>query len=99
MSQLNGPVHFVGRAMPAGRFGLPANCLLIFASAPAPELTREAVFKWYSGTGMPRARGVAQAAELQTKLNGIMPQPSPGVVKWRHTFGNDWTGDPAIFFW
>jgi hypothetical protein len=20
-------------------------------------------------------------------------------VKWRHTFGNDWTGDPAIFFW
>ena len=32
-------------------------------------------------------------------LNGIMPQPSPGVVKWRHTFGNDWTGDPAIFFW
>ena len=48
---------------------------------------------------MPRARGVAQSAELQKKLNGIMPQPSPGVVKWRHTFGNDWTGDPAIFFW
>jgi hypothetical protein len=48
---------------------------------------------------MLRARGVTQAAELQKKLNGIMPQPSPGVVKWRHTFGNDWTGDPAIFFW
>jgi hypothetical protein len=48
---------------------------------------------------MPRARGVAQAAELQKKLNGIMPQPSPGVVKLRHTFDNDWTGDPAIFFW
>ena len=48
---------------------------------------------------MPQARGVAHAAELQKKLNGIMPQPSPGVVKWRHTFGNDWTGDPAIFFW
>jgi hypothetical protein len=64
-----------------------------------PELTREAVVKWYSETGTPRARGVAQAAELQKKLNGIMPQPSPGVAKWRHTFGNDWTGDPAIFFW
>lgn len=48
---------------------------------------------------MPRARGLAQAAELQQKLNGITPQPSPGVVKWRYTFGNDWTGDPAIFFW
>jgi len=48
---------------------------------------------------MSRARGIAQAAELQKKLNSIMPQPSPGVVKWRHTFGNDWAGDPAIFFW
>ena len=48
---------------------------------------------------MPRARGVAQAAELQKQLNGILPQPSAGVVKWRHTFGNDWAGDPAIFFW
>ena len=54
---------------------------------------------WYSGIAMSRARGIAQAAELQKRLNGIMPQPSPGVVKWRHTFGNDWAGDPAIFFW
>ena len=21
------------------------------------------------------------------------------MVKWRHTLGEDWTGDPAIFFW
>src|ERR1039458_8278022 len=48
---------------------------------------------------MSRARGIAQAAELQKKLNGIMPQPSAGVARWRHTFGNDWAGDPAIFFW
>jgi|SRR5580658_2169642 hypothetical protein len=48
---------------------------------------------------MIQARGVAHAAELQKELNSILPQPSPGVVKWRHTFGNDWTGDPAIFFW
>ena len=55
--------------------------------------------EWYPGIAMSRARGIAQVAELQKKLNGIMPQPSPGVVKWRHTFGNDWAGDPAIFFW
>jgi len=48
---------------------------------------------------MPQARGVAHAAELQKKLNSIMLQPSPGVVKWRHTFGNDGSGDPAVFFW
>lgn len=63
------------------------------------ELAREAIVGWYSETAMSRARGVAQAAELQKELNGVMPQPSLGVVKWRHTFGNDWTGDPAIFFW
>ena len=45
------------------------------------------------------AKGIAHSAELQIKLNGIMPKPSPGVVQWRHTFGNDWSGDPAIFFW
>ena len=43
--------------------------------------------------------GIAQAAELQKKLNGIMPQPAPGVVRWQHTLGTDWSGDPAIYFW
>jgi hypothetical protein len=62
----------------------------------APRLRQ---LKWYSGTVMSRARGIAQATELQRKLNGVMPQPSPGVVKWRHTFDNDWAGDQAIFFW
>jgi len=28
-----------------------------------------------------------------------MPQPSPGVVRWHHTFETDWSGDPAIYFW
>jgi hypothetical protein len=45
------------------------------------------------------AKGIAHAADLQIRLNGIMPTPSPGVMKWRHTFGSDWSGDPAIFFW
>jgi hypothetical protein len=66
----------------------------------ATPSTPSVVVKRYSDFEMPQlARGIAQAAELQKKLNGVMPQPTPGVVKWRHTFGNDWSGDPAIFFW
>lgn len=45
------------------------------------------------------ARGVAHAEELQKELNSIIPQPTPGVVKWRYNFADDWSGDPAIFFW
>ena len=48
---------------------------------------------------MARRSGISQAAELQKNLNGIMPQPAPGVVRWHHTFGTDWSGDPAIYFW
>ena len=48
---------------------------------------------------MKRHFGIRQAAELQKTLNGIMPQPSPGVVRWHHTFETDWSGDPAIYFW
>ena len=80
-------------------FGLPSNFFAHCCLSTIRGTRREAVVRWYSETDMPRARGVAQAAELQKKLNGIVPQPSAGVVKWRHTFGNDWTGDPAIFFW
>ena len=45
------------------------------------------------------ARGIAQAAELVKKFNGLAHVRVPGVVKWRYTFENDWSGDPAIFFW
>ena len=49
---------------------------------------------------MPRlARGISQAAELVKKFNGLAHVRIPGVVKWRYTFDNDWSGDPAIFFW
>ena len=48
---------------------------------------------------MPRARGFGQTVDLQERLNRIGTQPTPGVAKWRYTFGNDWAGDPAIFFW
>jgi hypothetical protein len=43
-------------------------------------------------------RGVAQPGELSKNLNALAPFP-PGVVNLRHTIDNDWSGDPAIFFW
>ena len=43
-------------------------------------------------------RGVAHPTELIKHLNALGPFPS-GVVNLRYTVENDWTGDPAIFFW
>jgi hypothetical protein len=43
-------------------------------------------------------RGVAESAELIQHLNALAPFP-PGVVNLRYTLENDWSGDPAIFFW
>ncbi|MFZ0937566.1 MAG: hypothetical protein WAN37_18575 [Bryobacteraceae bacterium] len=43
-------------------------------------------------------RGVAQPNELTKRFNALAPFP-PGVVNLRYTVGNDWSGDPAIFFW
>jgi hypothetical protein len=45
------------------------------------------------------AQGIAQATKLVKKLNQLANFEIPGVVKWRYTFENDWSGDPAIFFW
>jgi hypothetical protein len=42
-------------------------------------------------------RGVARPADLIKHLNALAPLP--GVVNLRHTVENDWSGDPAIFFW
>jgi len=43
-------------------------------------------------------RGVAEPAELVKTLNALAPFP-PGVVNFRYTVDEDWSGDPAIFFW
>lgn len=43
-------------------------------------------------------RGVAQPADLIKHLNALAPFP-PGVVNLRYTLDEDWSGDPAIFFW
>jgi hypothetical protein len=44
------------------------------------------------------SRGFAQPPELNEHLNDLAPFP-PGVVNLRYTFDDDWSGDPAIFFW
>jgi hypothetical protein len=43
-------------------------------------------------------RGIAQPTELIKQINALTPYP-PGVVNFRYTLDNDWSGDPAIFFW
>jgi len=45
------------------------------------------------------AKGIAQASELVKKFNQLAHVSIPGVVQWRYTFENDWSGDPAVFFW
>jgi hypothetical protein len=45
------------------------------------------------------AKGIAQASELTKRLNQLAHVEMPGVVKWRYNLENDWSGDPAIFFW
>ena len=43
-------------------------------------------------------RGISHPTELIKHLNALAPYPS-GVVNLRYTVDNDWSGDPAIFFW
>jgi hypothetical protein len=43
-------------------------------------------------------RGLAQPTELINHFNALAPFP-PGVVNLRYTVEDDWSGDPAIFFW
>lgn len=45
------------------------------------------------------AKGIAQPAELLKKFHQLAHVAIPGVMKWRYTFEDDWSGDPAIFFW
>jgi hypothetical protein len=45
------------------------------------------------------ARGISHAAELQRALSSLNHISIPGVRKWRYTFSDDWSGDPAVFFW
>jgi len=44
-------------------------------------------------------RGIAQPTELHKSLSALRPSVPDAIVNWRYTIGEDWTGDPAIFFW
>jgi hypothetical protein len=43
------------------------------------------------------ARGIAQPVELVKALNRLAPWPAE-VVTWDYEIGEDWSGDPALFF-
>lgn len=40
----------------------------------------------------------AQQAQFQSAVNGAAQQLGPSVVDLTFTLGNDWTGEPAVFF-
>jgi hypothetical protein len=44
-------------------------------------------------------RGVAPPVELIKSLNALQPYLPPAIVNWRYNIENDWSGDPALFFW
>jgi len=44
------------------------------------------------------ARAFAQQAQLDQAIAELNPALGPDVVRLRYTLGQDWTGDPAIFF-
>jgi hypothetical protein len=45
------------------------------------------------------ARGYITASELKEIIKQVNALKLPGVVKINCTFGEDWSGDPAISFW
>lgn len=45
------------------------------------------------------ARGYITASDLKEIIKQVNALELPGVVKINCTFGEDWSGDPAIFFW
>ena len=44
------------------------------------------------------ARAFAQQAQLDEAINDLTPTLGPDVVRLTYTLGQDWTGEPAIFF-
>ena len=44
-------------------------------------------------------RGAPQPTELIERLEALGSVMPTTVVHWRYTFDDDWSGDPAVFFW
>jgi hypothetical protein len=45
------------------------------------------------------ARGYITASELKEIVKQVNALELPGVVKINCTFEEDWSGDPALYFW
>ena len=43
-------------------------------------------------------RAFIQRAELDQAVKDLRPELGPNVVDFTYTLGEDWSGDPAIFF-
>lgn len=43
-------------------------------------------------------RAYAQPAEFEKAFRDIVSRLGPNVVHVRYSFGNDWTGEPSVFF-
>lgn len=43
-------------------------------------------------------RGVVEQTELIKHINALGPFPT-GVANFHYTVDDDWSGEPAIFFW
>ena len=43
-------------------------------------------------------RAVAQQNQFASAVADVEPQLVPEVVRIRYTLGNDWSGEPAVFF-
>ena len=43
-------------------------------------------------------RGIAQSTELDKSLGALKPAVPATIVNWRYTIGDEWSGDPAIFW-
>jgi hypothetical protein len=44
-------------------------------------------------------RGIVRPIDMMQSLVAFGSELPPEVVNWRYTFEDDWSGDPAIFFW
>ena len=44
-------------------------------------------------------RGMAEPAELQARIDSLVPSLPPGIVNLRYSVDDDWSGDPAISFY
>ena len=47
---------------------------------------------------MPLTRAFVQQEQLDEAINAVRPLLGPDVVSLQYALGDDWSGDPSIFF-